>query len=915
MRLLALTLSCLGLLVSPSMSAPAADAASWQGAGLSVDPAVPGPDGSPSLAVAPGARVVLPLRAGNDSGKVVFHIHDDGTVGAPSKARGSGPRWGIVQADGRVLVAGITYAPFLQDDGSLTLLDIDPSEPGAWFNVKYVGGRAKGKWQKWEFDFNPDTGLKISVDGRPLAQNRFDWNQSKVAGFTGLVLYGDNTENPQTLRVSGIDYKLGGPMNAKPVPQPPPAPVVPDEDPAPEGPVPQLKAQFRGQHPRLLVNAESLPRLRAFYQSEEGRPWRESLEKLLPTAVPPTGDRYVNNPDEAQRQGLWRLPTVALHYLLTGDKTSYERALGFLQAFYAQPDWETASASNSSDAEINSGMGAANIMIGAALAYDWLYNDLDPAFREAFGKKLLWHARAMYHGGHLKKNKGVHYWQQDPANNHRWHRNAGMLLCLLAVYEGRPEEQWIAQQAVRDLDYVSRWLPHDGTSHEGPQYLVFGISHLILGLQASDDLFGTTFLQSPFFEHAALFRVHTLLPGLRRGFLYGDDVPNSLGYYNGGFLKAAALHRQSDAKDGLIRMFERTPLSIAQTWFALLWDDPTLPRGDVANLPAASFWPDIGFATMRESWADDVVAASFKSGPFGGYDLNRFRDDGGNYINVAHDDPDANAFLIAIGDELVAETDGYSTRKASRNHNTILVNGTGQMSAGRAEGGQWTQPATSGSMKEMAVVTAWRDTGDIVAIEGEAAGSYLAHTDKKTGVSRPALDRYRRTFLWVKNEYILVLDDIRAPEAVDIEWLVQGPRLETLDEGDGRFVLKSQTKSVPFHLVADHPLTFTVQDSPADHKGKPMGHRQLKASTKAAALRVASVYNPWQKQTLTVRLDPGSTPDQTHILVEGDGIRDRWQWTAAPDRATASTLHAVREAGPAAGFPFHLEPANSIPPK
>jgi hypothetical protein len=673
--------------------------------------------------------------------------------------------------------------------------------------------------------------------------------------------------------------------------------VVPDKDPAPEGPALQLAPALKGKHPRLLLNQQRVPQLRAFYESPEGAAWRQKLEAYLGASNPPKDTKFLTDATDAQRQGLWKLPTAALHYVLTQDEASFKKAKGFLETFLDLPDWETGG-------EQNSGMGAANIMIGAALAYDWLYNDLDPEFRDKFRAKLLWHARSMYHGGHLKGNPGTHYWQNDPANNHRWHRNAGLVLSLLAIYEGRPEEQWILQQAVKDLDFVTKWLPHDGTCHEGPLYLTFGGNHLTLALDASDQCLGTKFMQAPYFKTTGLFRTHVLLPGAKDVFPFGDCGESALGGYNNFFLKAAAINKQADVKDALYHLLETSPKTFEFGWFSLLWDDPTLKRGQFTNLPTSSYWPDIGFATMRESWKEDAVAAAFKCGPFGGYDLNRFADGGKNYINVAHDDPDANMFLIAIGGELVASNDGYSKHKSSKNHNTILINGMGQMSAGRPEGGVWSQPATSGSMDKMGVITAYRDAGDIVAIEGEASGSYLEAKDKQ-GNSRPALDIYRRTFLWVKGQYILVLDDVRAPEEVEIDWLMQGKAVEAVNEAEGRFQLKADTAACGFQLTALPALKYTIQDSPADNRGKSLGLRQLKASTKTAYLRVASVFNPWQIPGLSVTMKPGEDEDFT-ISVEGQGVKDSWTWQPAETLQKSSFLK---------GRNFELTPANSTPPK
>ncbi|PTY00896.1 hypothetical protein DB346_14905 [Verrucomicrobia bacterium LW23] len=681
--------------------------------------------------------------------------------------------------------------------------------------------------------------------------------------------------------------------------------VVPETDPAPEGKVPEMVPALRGKHPRLLLNAATLPKLRAFYNSPDGEPWRKKIEAYNAASQPPKAGevKFLTDATDAQRQGLWKLPTTALHYLMTGDEKSLANAKGFLELFLSLPNWETGG-------ERDSGMGAANIMIGAALAYDWIYDKLDPDFRSKFRDKLLYHARAMYHGGHLKKNtEAKHYWQNDPANNHRWHRNAGLTLSILAIYENKPEEQWILQQAIKDLEFVKEWLPHDGTCHEGPLYLTFGGNHLTLAFDAADQCLGTDLMQAPYFKATGVHRTHVLRPGLKDVLPFGDCGSGSVGGYNNFFLKAASLNQQADVKDALMRMLEKDPKSFEFGWFSLLWDDPALKRGNIEKLPTSSFSPDIGFATMRESWGDDAVAAAFKCGPFGGYDLNRYAA-GKNYINVAHDDPDANMFLIAMGDELVAANDGYSKRKSSRNHNTILINGTGQMSKGRPDGGEWSQPAVGGAdMTKMGVVTSYRDNGAVVAVEGEASGSYLPLKGK-----RPGLDRFRRTMVWVKGGYILLIDDIRAPSEVDVDWLVQGKALDAADEKEGRFVLKSGAKECSFQIVADKPLTFAIQDSPADHRAKPMGLKQLKANSKTQTLRVASVFNPWTKKNLSVSLAPGASPDEATIRVDGEGIADTWQWKAGPGQFGAGTISGTRTSGDKAGFPFRMD-ASNIPPK
>jgi hypothetical protein len=196
----------------------------------------------------------------------------------------------------------------------------------------------------------------------------------------------------------------------------------------------------------------------------------------------------------------------------------------------------------------------------------------------------------------------------------------------------------------------------------------------------------------------------------------------------------------------------------------------------------------------------------------------------------------------------------------------------------------------------MGKITAFKDAGDIVVVEGEAAGSYLAYTDRKTRRSRPALDRFRRTFIWVKDDYILVFDDVRSPEAVAVTYLVQGAELEGLDEAQGRYRLAKNDAQCDFHLVADVPLQAQIGTSTANDHSKLLNWQQLQATAEGTAVRFVSVFDPWHKGDLAVALTADG-PDKAALTVTGTGVADTWQWEASAGRFAPATWHGSREGG------------------
>ena len=643
-------------------------------------------------------------------------------------------------------------------------------------------------------------------------------------------------------------------------------------------------AAWLNKHPRLLFGADDVERMKDNLTGPIGSIIDEQFRAYLRASGPPAKPGFQRNATDAQRQGFWRMPTLAVHYTLTGDRDTLAKGRGFLEMLVDLEHWETGG-------ERDSGMGAANIMVGAALLYDALHNDLDPAFRERVRQKLLTHARRMYRGGHLNENNATAYWQNDPQNNHRWHRNAGLMLCLLAAYQGSDEEKALLRKAGHDLDYVARWLPEDGTSHEGPTYMIFGGSHLIVAMHAADRLLGGRRLRTPFFQSVGRFMVQSMTPDQKGLFLFGDAAGGSLasGYAN--FLyKVADVYDQTEVQAAMDAAWRREPAKMTHTaWQAIVWRDPAL-GGERFNPPTRAFFDDLGIAILRSGWADDAAGAMFKCGPFGGFRLNDYRNRHDHkYINVAHDDPDANSFILWKGGGLVAETSRYSKRKQSSNHNTILINGMGQMAEGRPEGGGWSQPARGKvDMTDMAYVTAYRPGEQVVIVEGEASGSYRAYRDRKNGKTRPALDRFRRTLVWVEGDYLLVLDDIAAEQSVNVTWLMQAPKLEPMDRAAHHYIMARDQTTIPMRVAASQPLERRIVESSADHRGKALGWAQLRLSTETKAIRLASVYDLWGRGDIQVTLNTDG--EKATVVVAGADLDDRWDWTRAADNRTAATL-------------------------
>ena len=644
----------------------------------------------------------------------------------------------------------------------------------------------------------------------------------------------------------------------------------PASDPDYTGPPIGLVNGLESTHPRLFFDAAGLEEIRAFHDSEEGAALRNSLgNSAVSVAVYPPDISIAQSEGAGFAYGLSRLPTLAMHYAMTGEQSSLQHAIEAMQFLLDIPEW-------SMGGEPNSGKPAGANMMGAAIAYDTLYHDLDPEFRDEFRARLWEQARLMYYWGFLRQSPGssVHYWQNDPQNNHRFSRLGGFVLAVLAAYRGEPEEDWLFSKMIEELNFVMRWLPPDGSNHEGVAYIHYGFRQILLPAMAADHAMGTNHMNNGYFRNVPLFLASMTSPGLSQRFRFADDGGGRP--LTGHFAYPVRYHGLADVQALMDRQFSRNSGS---SWINLIFN-PSFPApegGKVENLPKSIRFPDIGMVFMREGWNVTDIGASFKSSPFGGFALNEYRDTHNyHYINVAHDDPDANTFTIMKGNQFIVANSGYSHRKHSANHNTILVNGIGQHPVGRANQGNennttmWTQPASGNvSMSEIAYLTNFKTVGPITLTEGEAAGSYPG-----TG-----LTRYRRSFLWNEGKYILLFDDIRAQNNVDITWMVQGGRSDVVDAEKGEFVFGFRTYSY-MKLLANHDYNFGFVSSKADDRGNGLGFLQLRARFRNTQnLQVASLHRPWERE-IEMEVD-FTTNDLATITITGADFEDIWEWRSA----------------------------------
>lgn len=760
-RKLLLGISAVSVLASAGYAGTVTDIEQWSIEGsVGLDPAKPGPDGKPSIRLGPKSKAVLKLRPEDGSGKVTFYVYDDGTVASPDRQKAVGPRWGFIQANGRVCVGGIMYARFFQPEGSLAVVETKLSK-GDWNEMKFAGARGAAGWKKWEFEYNPDTGLSISVEGKPVPQKYFDWDKTQATGFTGIVLLGDATAagTPQTVWIGGLSYELGPPMKARPGSMA--ALPAPDAKPVPF-PGPTLAADLIGL--KVPVSAEyaaSRPRL-LFTAADKGELLRKAKENPeLWSAVLANAKAVKSEPDAALIKSgarYWKVEALksgALAWFLTGDKELRDGTIRMLLAYCKEPLWGTLFRPNLD-------LAASWYLYHVSIAYDILCSELNEADRKTVQQGLAAHARAIYDDHDPEDTEKIRYDQ-----NHTYIPTVGLLAASLALLGDVPEAQDYLNRGYAILRRSRYALGNDGYYYEGFGYWAYALHWHVRGAELLSRATGEKMFDAPFLKDNWLYALHMSLP----------DHPGAFNIHDSGFWDSDAGQQRPAVQFSNLTMLwaiaSATGSRESQTLgnfysarqpekdypaSAFLWYNPDVEPMEIEKLKPYHHFKDHDVVAWRSGWQPDATCYLFRCGPPEGHQaagkLGQMQD---WLMNAGHVHPNIGAFwMYSKGTYLAVET-GYTANKWTKDHNTLLIDGKGQAADGSYHN-ERTVPYEDLNQARI-------DQSYLCDAYGYASGSFgSAYKRQVSGVN------LRRSVLMTPR-WLLVADDMDSDEEHSLTWL------------------------------------------------------------------------------------------------------------------------------------------------
>lgn len=459
---------------------------------------------------------------------------------------------------------------------------------------------------------------------------------------------------------------------------------------------------------------------------------------------------------QKERNAVIDVQELGLVYRMTDDEKYAQRIKEILLREIQSETWEEAILLQRTPAW-NAGLRTAHGTFNCSLGFDCIYDYLTSDERKKIAKGIVKLGIHPIMGDWLNPETRVH--TLDTMGHNWWSACVDIAgFAAIAVRNEIPEaKQWIdaiSEASVEWFNYSGSVLQNkiptfdrEGGFWESINYANFGFSQYLIFRLAHQNAFPKIKmpdiqqmeLMADFFIHTTYFTNDgTLSVNFGDGNIHANGRACVLLLWNLGFQKAryAWFLNRTLHGDNKEWMTLESPMGLIL--------NPELPETDDSKMPdlaTSKLLPDMGWATVRNSWNDNATMLAVKSG----LTWNHSHADAGSYI-LFHNGKN---LIIDSGNSSYGNplyTEYYCQSEA---HNVVLWNGQGQNRKDPYFGS-----VNHGSIPNV--------------IDAEGFNYILANA---TGPYSQILSRNYRSFLWV-GDVILVIDDLLANEPGQFEWLL-----------------------------------------------------------------------------------------------------------------------------------------------
>lgn len=444
-----------------------------------------------------------------------------------------------------------------------------------------------------------------------------------------------------------------------------------------------LDERLRKDHPRLIFTRDSQERIEKLVDGDTLL--QESIETLMNLARQMTGQPSImyqsGSTDQLakSRDCLAKVMTLSMAYRLSGELQFAERAKTEMLAAARFPTW-------------NPGhfLDVAEMSTALAIGYDWLFEVLSDADREAIRTALIEKGlRAgleIYPGGFAKK-----------INNWNFVCNGGMIMAALAIADEEPDlAMEVLDRAMESLPNGLQSYAPEGAWFEGPSYWMYGTNYLAMLISSLESALGTDYdlSASPGLKNSGQFYLSSIGPS-GNFFNYADCRLNPMGpspalfWLSGTYGEPFFAEAERRGLRSYVSDLDATKYGKGEDFYyyrfyplEIAWYDPS-SLIDGSNVKLDSYFRGLtDVVYFRTAWAEDAFFIGLKAG----------------YNGINHGHLDCGSFILeALGQRWIEdlgydeyELPGYFDygpqgerwkyfRISSVSHNIPTINGQNQL--------------------------------------------------------------------------------------------------------------------------------------------------------------------------------------------------------------------------------------------
>lgn len=420
-------------------------------------------------------------------------------------------------------------------------------------------------------------------------------------------------------------------------------------------------------------------------------------------------------------------------------------------------------------------LGLAHMIMGNALAYDWLADQLASDQRQTVEIRLAAAAQELYEASTATEtNEQWHnWWRNAISQNHSWTNHSALGMAGLALLgEDERAQRWV-DLAVERLRPVSSLLDGiaDGSWHEGMTYQNYGLTMLLPFFVNVRRIQGIDLFPHTYLRNYPSWRIYNDLPNSTEFALAFGDFEKSWGnsYSAQNILRFCAGEYDDGHAEWMARQLIAADPHEATVWaapwyvFEFLYYNPEIAAQPPDDLPLSRVFPDLSGVIWRTGWEQQDLVFGLKTGAYGGrFAFDTFTQQRGPWqapcasgscaLHIGHDHDDTNGFYLYVdGRWLVPEVSGLD-KPATSLHNTILIDGQGQDRPPEDHFGQQINDFVGGD-------------GELQATASSPNFDYLAADATGRYRQISGITAVNRQVVFVRPGYLVLFDNFAARDA------------------------------------------------------------------------------------------------------------------------------------------------------